>query len=486
MSRTKIVATYGPACEDEKTIRGMLRAGVDVFRLNVSHLAPADLAATAERLRKIADAMGMPVAILADMPGPKIRCTRCEPESFFLAEGDRIEVAPGKAASTPERIHIDYKHLLDDVEKGHELAINDGMVLLRVMKVDRKAGALKCRVGRSGPVSSRKGVSFLQSTLRVGGLTARDREGLRAAAVSPIDFIALSFVRSADDLKAARRILKRADAPPIPLVSKIEQHEAIDHLDEIIEASEGLMVARGDMGIERPLEDVPLLQKDIIERSNRAGRFVITATQMLESMVENSRPTRAEVTDVANAILDGSDAVMLSAETATGRGPVQVVRTMVRIAIKAETRLDPEERLERFRPARRDGNDGVDLDDALAHAACRLGLSARLDALVCLSFHGSTARRISRFRPACDTFVLSPYEEQCRRLALIWGVEVYPLPEAKPGKDGSMVSPDTLVAPAIQTLLDKKRLKKGDRVAFLAGVPLDTPGGTNWMRVVEV
>ena len=495
MSRTKIVATYGPACEDERVFAGMLRAGLDVVRLNVSHLEPALLPATAKRLRRIAAAADRPLTILADMPGPKIRCTVCEPEAFELRAGDRLRLAPGKDASTPERLVVQYPRLLDDVKKGHEIAINDGLVLVRVEHVSKRSGVLECRVLRGGPVSSRKGVSFLHSTLRVPGLTPRDRLGIRAAAGANVDFIALSFVRSASDVQAARRVLARAKRPDVPLIAKIEQHEAIDRIDEILRVSEGVMVARGDMGIELPLETVPLLQKDIIARSNHTGRFVITATHMLESMVENARPTRAEVTDVANAILDGTDAVMLSAETAVGRHPACVVRTMTRIADAAETRIDPREWLRRLAPlegppapsqVRRRAAPGPDLDDAVARAACQLAVDARLDAIVCLSFHGTTARRVARYRPACPLYVLTPHEEQCRRLALTWGVEAWPFPEARRAAARRTQSPGALIGPMLDALRSRGGLKRGQRVAMLAGSPLGAPGATNYLRMIEV
>jgi pyruvate kinase len=482
MSRTKIVATYGPACESERSFKAMLRAGLDVVRLNVSHLEPEALGATVRRLRRLAKQEGIPLAVLADMPGPKIRCTECEPEKFQLREGDRIALSSREARSTPSEIFVRYPRLLEDVKKGHRIAINDGLVLLEVEKVDAKAGVLRARCLAGGEVSSRKGVSFLHSTLRIPSITDRDKRGLRAAAQAEADFIALSFVRSADDMHRARRILKRYGAEDIPLVAKIEQHEAVDRIDEIVEASNAVMVARGDMGIERPLEQVPLLQKDIISACNRRGKAVITATQMLESMIENSRPTRAEVSDVANAILDGADAVMLSAETATGRNPVLAVRTMTQVALTAETRIDQYRALQIDAP----GASHADLDDALAHAACELAYDTPLDALVCLSFYGSTAHRVARYRPECPIYVLSPYEVQCRRLALTWGVEVFPFAEAKPSRSGKTRDPEDLIEPMIRALRARGRLKPGHRIALLAGIPLDRPGGTNWLRVVEV
>ena len=487
MSRTKVVATYGPACQGDRVLVAMMRAGMDVLRLNVSHLEPRNLVAVTRRIRALAGSAGIPLAILADMPGPKIRCTACDPEHFDLRDGQRVDLAPGTALSTPQCIRIPYRRLLDDVAVRHEVAINDGLVLLRVEKVDRKAGALRCVVLRGGPVSSRKGVCFLQSALRITGLTPRDRQGLKAAAEAPADFIALSFVRSGRDIRAARRVLKRAGAPGIPIVAKIEQHEALDNIAGILRETDGVMVARGDMGIEKPLEQVPLLQKDLIRRCNETGRFVITATQMLESMTEHARPTRAEVSDVANAILDGTDAVMLSGETAAGKYPVAAVETMARVALAAEQRIDANERLLRLPPSPRMAPGGVpSLDDALAHAACRLAITAQLDALVCLSFYGSTARRIARYRPRCPIYVLSPYEEHSRRLAITWGVEVFAFPEAKPDRGGKTPSPGELIAPAITLLRRAKRLKSAHRIAILAGIPLDSPGGTNWLRVVEI
>jgi len=482
MSRTKIVATYGPACTKERTIGSMLRGGLDVMRLNLSHLDPDNLAETVTRLRRIAAEASVPLAILADMPGPKIRCTVCEPQSFTLKEGDRVTLSSRKVASTPTEIAIAYPHLIEDVKAGHELAINDGLVLLRVEKVHTKEEVLHCVVLTGGEISSRKGVSFPHSTLRISSLTTRDRKGLRAAAQAEVDFVALSFVRSADDIAAARRILGRAGRSDMPLVAKIETRQAVERISEIVEASHAVMVARGDMGIERPFDQVPLLQKDIIACCNRAGKPVITATQMVESMITSSRPTRAEVSDVANAILDGTDAVMLSAETAVGCNPGRVVRTMAQIASTAETRIDHQQALRIQRP----GGVELALNDSLARAACQLALDARLDALVCFSSSGQTAQRIARYRPTCPVYVLTPNEQQCRRLALTWGLDVFQIPRPKLTQSRKIVPVAQLVEPAVRTLLGQNRLKKGHRIAMLAGRLLGKPGGTNRLEVVEI
>ncbi len=484
MNRTKVVATFGPACDTEGVFTAMLRAGLDVVRLNVSHLDPKNLVSTVARVRKWAARAKLPLSVLADMPGPKIRCTVCEPASFEAHPGQSISVAPGTAVSTPECLYIAYRHLLDDVAEGHELAINDGLVLLRVERVDREAGRLRCSVVRGGPIASRKGVSFLHSTLRISGLTPRDRQGILAAAASDVDFIALSFVRSVHDVLAARRILFKTARPGLPLIAKIEQREAVGHIEEILAEADGVMVARGDMGIEQPLEQVPLLQKDIIRAANRAGKSVITATQMLESMIENTRPTRAEVSDVANAMLDGTDAVMLSAETAMGCAPAEAIEIMTRIASAAEGRFDSRQWLHRMETIA----DGVgDLDDALARATCQLALDAALDAIVCLTYYGTTARRVARYRPACPVFALSPYPDQCRRLGVVWGVEAVEFPPAlaKPvrGKDRPV---SELMDRALKQLRAQGYLASGARVAFLTGVPLQVPGGTNYLRVAEV
>ncbi len=487
MSRTRILATYGPACQSKEVILEMLESGLSVFRLNVSHLDPSELVKTTRRLRSIAKKAERPLAILADMPGPKIRCTTCEPAEFNLVKGQEVEVAGGSGVSTPERILIPYHHLLEDVRIGHEIALNDGMVHLRVDYIDHNVEALCCTVLRGGRVSSRKGVSFLNSTLRVPFLTARDKQGLREASRAKVDFIALSFVREAKDLVGVRRILKRHGGGEIPLVSKIEQHEAVDNIQEIIDISDGVMVARGDLGIERPLEQVPLLQKEIIKRSNQSGKFVITATEMLESMIVQSRPTRAEVSDVANAILDGTDAVMLSAETAVGHNPALVVQTIRGIAETAEQSTDNRYRLRRIETVRERTreSDAAHLDDAVARAAAQLAGDANLEALVCLSYFGNTARRIARYRPQCRILVLSPYDEQCRRLALTWGLEVFDFPLGKP-KRGRAPRASQLIDSVRQILRENADLHKGDRVAILAGTPLDAPSGTNFLRVIEV
>jgi pyruvate kinase len=489
MSRTKIVATNGPANQDPEVLLGMMRAGMDVLRLNISHLNPDEIAGRAAQVRALAMSEDLPIAILADMPGPKIRCTACEPKVFILKDGDTVLLSPSDDVTTPERICVPYPHLLEDVEVGHEAAINDGLVLIRIEAKDEANNAFRCVVINGGEISSRKGVSFPHSSLRITSLTPRDYEGLKAAAAANVDFIALSFVRYGSDILEAKKVLEEAGNPKIPIVAKIEQHEAIDHMEDILSVADGVMVARGDMGIERPLEQVPLMQKDLIRRCNELGRFVITATQMLESMTEHARPTRAEVSDVANAILDGTDAVMLSGETAAGKNPVLTVATMDRIAQEAEKRIDPSDRLSRLPVSpERPGQDvnHPSLDDALAHAACELALGAKLDALVCFSFHGTTARRVARYRPACPVYVLSPYEQQFRRLALTWGVETFAFPEAQPAFDGHQPHPSELIAPAIHKLRSMGLLEEGSRVGFLAGVPFDKHGGTNWLQVVVV
>lgn len=483
MSRTRIVATVGPACESESVFAAMLRAGLDVARLNVSHLEPEDLRAMSDRLRAIARKRGEQLSILADMPGPKIRLTKCQPESFPVSEGQIIEMAPGRAMSTPGRLIVGYRRLLDDVKAKHELAINDGNVLVRVEKVDKRAGVLRCVVVRSGEIASRKGVGFLHTELQVPTLTARDREGLRAAADAKVDFVAQSFVRSAKDIEAARRALKRAGGADIPLIAKVEQHEALDRIDEIVAAADGVMVARGDMGVERPLEEVPHLQKDIIRLCNIAGKPVITATQMLESMTTQSRPTRAEVTDVANAILDGTDAVMLSAETAVGRDPAGVVRIMDRIASVAESRMNNSEWLRRLQMVENGDGATPDLDDALARAGCQLASDARLDALVCITFRGGTARRIARYRPGCPIFAFSPTIEERRRLALTWGVETRPI-DGPRGRRAKEV--ETMIRKAAKGLVKEGLIRHGARIGALAGVPLDSSSGTNHLTVIEV
>ena len=489
MSRTKIVATNGPANQDPEVLLGMMRAGMDVLRLNISHLNPDEIAGRVAQVRALAMSEDLPLAVLADMPGPKIRCTACEPKSFILQDGDTVLLSPSEDVTTPERICVPYPHLLEDVEIGHEAAINDGLVLLRIEEKDPVNNAFRCVVINGGEISSRKGVSFPHSSLRISGLTERDYAGLKAAAAANVDFIALSFVRYGSDILAAKKVLEEAGNPRIPIISKIEQHEAIDHIEDILSVTDGVMVARGDMGIERPMEQVPLMQKDLIRRCNELGRFVITATQMLESMTEHARPTRAEVSDVANAIMDGTDAVMLSGETAAGKHPVLTVATMRRIANEAEKRNDPAAWLRRLpvSPAR----PGLDenrpsLDDALSRATCELALAAKLDAIICFSFHGTTARRIARFRPDCPIFILSPYEQHFRRLSLTWGTETFAFPEAKPAFDGHQPQPSELIAPAIHKLRSIGRLQEGSRVAFVAGVPFEKHGVTNWLEVVEV
>ncbi|MGB7296652.1 MAG: pyruvate kinase [Candidatus Aminicenantales bacterium] len=466
MPRTKIVCTIGPASRSSKILAELISTGMSVARLNFSHGSHAEHGAVISDLRRLALELGRPVAILQDLGGPKIRVgpvaggtVMLEPGSLFTLTGRRV---PGSARS----VSISYPALPRDVRRGDTLLLGDGAIELRVSRVTPQD--IKCRVIIGGPLSSHKGINLPSRSLRLPAITEKDEKDLAFGIRQKVDYIALSFVRNAKDILKAKKLMA-ARKCAIPLIAKIEKHEALDNIDEIIPLVQAVMVARGDLGVEIPLESVPRIQKWLIQKSNAGGKPVITATQMLRSMVENPRPTRAEVADVANAVLDGTDAVMLSEETAIGRFPVEAVRMIARVVADAERIFPYADWTRKWW-----GESGKSLSEAVALSACTLADEIRAAAIISFTQSGLTARLVSKFRPACPILALTSLPKTYRHLSLVWGVT--------PVMVTGLKTTDDVIDRAFEAARSSGLVKRDQKVVITAGVPLGVPGKTNLIK----
>ena len=468
MRRTKIIATLGPASSQPIVLARMIRAGMDVARLNFSHGSRADHSRAIRAVRLASQRVGKRVGLLLDLQGPRLRVGEFEGGVLRVVTGSEVWVTDRQRKSAPGVIPIIYSGLLRDVSPGDRILIDDGRVDLRVLGRGRLG--LRCRAVVGGDVSDHKGVNFPGVRLSAPSLTAKDRHDIAFGLTKDVDFVALSFVRSARDLIGLRRLVRSARHRPL-VIAKIERREAIENLEEILEAADGVMVARGDLGVEYPPERVPILQKRIIERANANEVTVITATQMLESMVTATKPTRAEASDVANAIFDGTDAVMLSAETAVGRYPDKVVQTMARIASEAD-----EFAASKRPPRRSDGSALVSPTHALAHTAFQAAREIRARALVIFTHSGYSARLVAKSRPDAPILALTPLEATCRRLTLAWGVHPVMVPKWR--------TAERMVETGLRILIRRKMLRRGDWVVAMAGTTIRS-GGTNMLRILQ-
>jgi pyruvate kinase len=463
--RTKIIATIGPAASSSTTIAKLIRAGMDAARLNFSHGDWNDHTKRIRLIRQEAEKAGKQIAIIQDLQGPKLRVGMMKDDAVTLRRGDEVSLTTRKVLGTSQTIPVTYRRLTKDLKTGDTILLDDGRLEFKVIK--KSAGDLQCKVIRGGMLRSHKGVNLPGANLSLPSLSHKDKADLRFGIARGVDYIALSFVRTANDINATRLFLK-AHGADIPIIAKIEKAEAIQNLDEIIAAADGIMVARGDLGVEMSPEQVPLLQKKIIEACNRAEKPVITATQMLESMIENPQPTRAEASDVANAILDGTDCVMLSGETAVGKYPVQAVEVMARIAVQAETSLSP------IPPDRHISGP----DESVAHAACRAAEEQQAQAIVTFTQSGSTALLVSKHRPRMRIIAPTPFEHVARKISLYWGVTPVIL---KPRK-----TTDDMITSVERIMLRKKLARQHDLIVITAGVPIGVAGSTNMMKIHRV
>jgi pyruvate kinase len=468
--RTKIVATLGPATSSEESIGALIRAGVDVTRFNFSHGDHHMHLRNAETVRSEAKELGRNVAVMQDLQGPKIRTGEVE-GGTRLVEGNRVTIVPGDFVGDASRLSTSYDHLAEDVRTGHRLLIDDGLIELRVVGIED--GEVVCEVLSGGPVSSHKGLNFPDSSLSIKGLTPKDIEDLRFSMeeLHP-DWVAVSFVRTADEVYELKERIKEFGGNA-PVVSKIEKHEAIENIEEIIQASDGIMVARGDLAVELAAERVPIEQKRMIARCRRLGKPVIVATQMLNSMIENPRPTRAEVSDVANAIFDRADAVMTSGETAVGRYPLQSIQEMDRICRAAEGAIN----YGRDIPASASWGRG-DRYNAVTHAACELAEDLEAKAILTSTQSGLSSIRVARFRPPNKILAVSPIEHTVRMLALVWGVNAIQGEQA-----GSL---EERFLGAVHAAEEAGHLEEGDQIIMTGGTAGSLPGTANVVEVFTV
>lgn len=467
MRKTKIVCTIGPACEEPSILRRLMEAGMNVARLNFSHGTHEEHARRIERIRRAAEETGKTVAILLDTKGPEIRTGDLREGMAELKEGETFVLTTEQVEGDATRVSVSYAGLPGDVRPGSTILIDDGLIKLTVTEVREKE--IVCRVVNSGVLGNRKGINVPGVRIQLPGITSKDAEDILFGLERGIDFIAASFVRKQEDVLEIRELLEKEGAD-IPIIAKIENQEGYDNLDSILEVADGLMVARGDLGVEIPAEEVPLVQKEIIRKCNLLGKPVITATQMLDSMQRNPRPTRAEASDVANAILDGTDAIMLSGETAAGKYPVEAVETMARIASRAESALQYRDL---FRQRSRELE--ISITDSISQAVVHTAEVLNCAAIITSTESGHTARMVSKYRPRAPIVAVTPHEKVMRRLTLVWGVH--------PVKGRVVNSTDEMLQSAIDSAIASKIARHGDLVVITAGVPVGRRGTTNLMKV---
>ncbi|GIW42705.1 MAG: pyruvate kinase [Candidatus Binatia bacterium] len=465
--RTKIVATIGPASESPETLEALLEAGVDVARLNCAHETPHSLPGRVSFLRELSRRKGVSLAILADLGGPKLRIGKLRSGALELAPGREFVLTTESLLGNEERASVDYPNLPSEVKPGEPIYLNDGIVRLRVLEV--RGNEIRTRVEQGGWVRDGNGLNLPRSELRAEALTPRDREALDALRGTPVDYVGLSFVRSAADIARLRHELEKRRLQ-VPIVAKIEKAQAVSALGEILDAADAAMVARGDLGVECPLEETPVLQKRIVRECHARARPVVTATQMLESMTHSARPTRAEATDVANAALDGTDAVMLSAETAIGAHPVRAVETMREILVRAAAFA-----LEVGWPPRATG-ERLATEDAVSQSACSAARAVGAGSIVCLTQSGLTARLVASWRPRGRILAATPNESTYHRLALVWGVEPVLVPAFGKSFDESCEA-------VLAFLRDTGRVSRGETVVLTAGLPFSAGRRANTVRI---
>ena len=470
MRKTKIVCTIGPASESEEMLEKLIKAGMNVARLNFSHGDHAEHKARIDTIRKVSKRLGKTVAILLDTKGPEIRTHNMKDGLIELEKGSEVTVSMTEVEGTPEKFSVTYENLINDVEEGSYILLDDGLIELQVKSIDKANCEVLCDVLNTGELKNKKGVNLPGVKVSLPGITDKDADDINFGISEGVDFIAASFVRRPSDVLDIRKLLEAKQNKNISIIPKIENQEGIDNIKEILEVSDGLMVARGDMGVEIPPESVPMVQKDLIRQCNKLGKPVITATQMLDSMQRNPRATRAEASDVANAIYDGTDAVMLSGETAAGQYPEEAVKTMRNIAVSAEAAQDYKKLL-----SDRTKLVETSLVNAIGVSVAHTALNLNVKAIVAATESGSTARTISKYRPQSDIIAVTPNAETARQCALVWGI----FPVVKEGRKTT----DALLNNAVATAVETERVQNGDLIIITAGVPTGEKGTTNMMKL---
>ena len=465
--KTKIVCTLGPASQSEDVLKKLIQNGLNVCRFNFSHGSHEEHKGRMDVVKKVREELNKPVAILLDTKGPEIRTGEFSDPEVFLEAGSKFIITMADVVGTKDICTVSYKGLVEDVVKGDLILIDDGLVGLRVEDIIGEE--IHCIVENSGIVKNHKGVNVPGVKINLPALTPKDISDIEFGITQGIDFIAASFVRKASDVLAIREVLENNNATDIQIISKIENQEGVDNLEEILQVSDGLMVARGDLGVEIPTEEMPIVQKEMIKKCNELGKPVITATQMLDSMIRNPRPTRAEVTDVANAIYDGTDAIMLSGETAAGKYPVEAVKVMAAIAKRIEETLDYDNIL------RSKGLNNTNVTDAISYATCTTAKSLTASGIVTSTSSGHTARMVSKFRPNTPIIAATPNERTSRQLSLSWGVYTVLCEQAG--------NTDDLIENSINASKREGFIHEGELVVITAGVPTGVSGTTNLIKV---
>lgn len=473
--RTKIVCTIGPASSSEEMLRELIKAGMNVARLNFSHGKHEAHAEFIKTIRSLSQELDQPIAILQDLQGPKIRAGELPEEGVELKSGEKVIFTTGEA-SIPEKLPVTYDKLHEDVKSGEKILMDDGLLSAKVVEV--KGQDVVCEVIDGGPLKSHKGINLPETNVSVSSITEKDKEDLKFGLSQKVDWIALSFVRGPDAIRELRALIQDyqkelglEDKYPVRIIAKIEKREAIRKIDEIIEEVDGIMVARGDLGIELPAEEVPVIQKTLIDKCMTAAKPVVVATQMLDSMIRNPRPTRAEVSDVANAVIDHTDAVMLSGETATGKYPLEAVQTMARVVSETEESsfddLDPGQLS--VKPS---------TSESVSEVASLLARDIKAKMILVASLSGSTGRAVSRFRPELPIMVATVDGRVRNQLSISWGVESFILPKCQGIHE--------LVDKALKYVKERQLAEKGDQVILVAGEPVGLTGNVNLVEVKEV
>jgi len=471
MRKTKIICTLGPSTDKEGVLETLVKEGLNVARFNFSHGTHEEQKARLDQLKEIRERLGLPIAALLDTKGPEIRIRTFADGKVELKEGQEFTLTPEEIEGTAEKVSVTYENLYQDVKEGDSILIDDGLIGLQVLAIEGKD--IRCVVKNGGMVSNRKGINLPGVDVNMPFISEKDRDDILFGIREGFDFIAASFTRTAEDVQEIRTILKENGGEGINIIAKIENQQGVNNIDSIIEAADGIMIARGDMGVEIPLEEVPVIQKEIISKVYNAGKQVITATQMLDSMMKNPRPTRAETTDVANAIYQGTSAIMLSGETAAGKYPVEALKTMVRIAVRTESDIPYDQILsERKKEGRQD------MTSAISHATCMTAMDLGAKAIITVSKSGHTAQMISKYRPGCLIVGCTPDERTCRKLNMSWGIAPIIIKEE--------YSMEILFLHATEAAERAGYVSQGDMTVLTAGVPLGKPGNTNLIKATVV
>lgn len=471
MRKTKIICTLGPSSKTEDIIRSMIISGMDVARINFSHGEYESHKEISDTVKKLREELGKHTAIMLDTKGPEIRICKFKNDKVTLKAGQRFTLCSYETEGDENHVSITYENLYRDITPGTKILIDDGLIEMQVLTLDDRE--IVCTVINGGEISNNKGVNVPSVRLSLPFLSSKDKKDIAFAAKEGYDFIAASFAQHAEDIRMIKRELDKFNCRSIRIIAKIENAVGVANIDEIIAEADGIMIARGDMGVEIAIENIPIIQKQLIIKCVSAGKQVITATQMLESMRYNPRPTRAEVTDVANAIFDGTSAIMLSGETAAGSYPLEAVKTMARIATRTEADVDYKKRFSQV-----EISEYANVTNAISHACCTTAQDLKAAAIITVTKLGKTARMLSRFRPEIPIVACSPELSSCRHMNMSWGVYPILIPE--------MTGTDELLETAVNAALENKFIQSGDLVVITAGIPLGVSGTTNMLKVQEI